>query len=149
MILPATWTFAQLNEYLMSKLEELKGYLHIAQPKSQAAESNPKAELAGTAEQARGPMNVAPSTPPEVREPEKKVAQSRHGPKPDLENHRKVAEIVKPYGDEWKEEKSLAKICKTLDREKIACPEKWQYRKSPARTWSRAPSITKIWSSRR
>ena len=66
-------------------------------------------------------------------------AQRKRGPKPDSENHLKVARILKKYGDDWTSDLKLGMICEELDRQKVPVNRTWPLRKlAPARSWSRA-----------
>ena len=61
------------------------------------------------------------------------------GLEPNIDRHRAVANVVRQYGEAWKQEANLEKICRELDRLKVKVPEKWtKWDDGPARTWKRA-----------
>jgi hypothetical protein len=65
-------------------------------------------------------------------------APRKRGPKPDAENHAKVASIIRAYGENWTSDDSLVEICDELDRQKVPVPKTWLMRpEGPARSWSR------------
>ena len=70
--------------------------------------------------------------------PWSRTQQKKRGPKTDLENHTKVAKIVRSYGDTWTTDENLSEICEELDREEIPIPKTWPERDPPSRSWRRA-----------
>jgi hypothetical protein len=64
-----------------------------------------------------------------------KALRRRRGPKPDMENHRKVAQVVSRCGPEWQDKAALNKICGTLDRKKIPAPKSWAKWTPAVRSW--------------
>src|SRR5207244_4089055 len=65
-------------------------------------------------------------------------SRRRRGPKPDFENHAKVAAIVSTFGEDWTADDKRPDLCEKLDEEKVPVPNKWPTRNPPSRTWSRA-----------
>jgi len=47
----------------------------------------------------------------------------RHGPRPDIDSHRKVAEVVEKLGPQWKE--NAARLCESLDGAEVRVSEDW------------------------
>lgn len=70
--------------------------------------------------------------------PWSRTQQRKRGPKADLENHAKVAKIIRSYGDTWTADENLSDICESLDREEIPIPKTWPTRTPPSRSWRRA-----------
>jgi hypothetical protein len=62
------------------------------------------------------------------------------GPRPDIEHHRQVAEIVSTFGDDWELDTNLLAMCKEFDKRKVPFPPNWRKRRPPARSWARAAS---------
>jgi hypothetical protein len=61
------------------------------------------------------------------------------GPRPDMTKHESIANAVRPYGEDWKQENNLEDIAKKLDREKVPVTKTWPNRKpAGARTWKTA-----------
>ena len=56
--------------------------------------------------------------------------------------HRAIADTVKPFGDDWKQQSNLEKIAALLDQDKKRTPPKnvWADLNPPARSWKRALS---------
>jgi len=50
----------------------------------------------------------------------------RHGPKPDMNRHRTIAEIVSPYGERWNEPANSRTIADKLDQLNVATPKGWR-----------------------
>jgi hypothetical protein len=66
------------------------------------------------------------------------AAPRKRGPKPDRENHSKVAALIRGFGESWTTDDNLAEICDELDRQKIPVPKTWLARaEGPARSWNR------------
>jgi len=66
------------------------------------------------------------------------TAARKRGPKPDRENHARVAALIRAYGEQWTSDDNLVEICEELDRQKVPMPKTWLMRKEgPARSWSR------------
>jgi len=51
--------------------------------------------------------------------------QSPRGRKPDTENHKKVAEIIKRH-QPWRTRESVRRICEELDSQRIPTPGQWK-----------------------
>jgi hypothetical protein len=65
--------------------------------------------------------------------------QRKRGPRPDIENHQKVATIIRRYEDDWILDENLAEICEALDHQKVPIPKTWPSRRdAKSHTWSRA-----------
>ena len=60
------------------------------------------------------------------------------GPAPKMDDHRKVADVVRPYGDHWRDENNLQKIVATLDGLEVPIPPTWPNRKDKSHNWERA-----------
>jgi hypothetical protein len=99
-----------LYENLTSSLHKLKSLLVIALP------------------EARNDPN----------KPENKLPRRRPGPRPDIESHRKVAQITRRCGSDWQDEAVLEKVCRALDRNKISASKSWAKWTPPALSWERA-----------
>ena len=74
--------------------------------------------------------------------PESKSAsakpQHRRGPKPDVENHQKVAALIRRYGEDWILDENLEGICEKLDEMNVPAPKTWATRNDgKSHTWSR------------
>ena len=52
-------------------------------------------------------------------------ARRRPGPIPMTADHKKLADIVEPYGADWKEPGNLEQICNAADRKKVFAPKDW------------------------
>jgi hypothetical protein len=66
------------------------------------------------------------------------VSRQPRGPKPATVTHNAIADVVAPYGDEWKKEKNLSQIARQLDTDGVPTRNSWKQRKPPARSWRRA-----------
>jgi hypothetical protein len=65
--------------------------------------------------------------------------ERKRGPKPDLENHQKVASLVRRYEDDWILDENLEQICEMLDQLQIPIPKTWPTRiDGKSHSWSRA-----------
>jgi hypothetical protein len=64
--------------------------------------------------------------------------KAKRGPKPRMDFHRAVAEVMKSFGMNWKEQSNLERIARELDRRKIPPLQSWLGRDRRARTWRRA-----------
>ena len=74
----------------------------------------------------------------EVPESTFKTQDRKRGPKADTENHEKVAQIVRAFGEAWTSDENLVEICEELDRQQVPAPKTWATRSDGvARTWSR------------
>ena len=63
----------------------------------------------------------------------------KRGPKPDVENHAKVVNIVSSYGEHWTLDDNLREVCDTLDQQNVPIPKTWPVRlDGRSRSWSRA-----------
>jgi hypothetical protein len=60
----------------------------------------------------------------------------KRGPQTDMERHRKIAGIVEPYGQGWKQESNLIRIAAQLDREGVSVRKSWK--EQGVRKWNRA-----------
>lgn len=69
--------------------------------------------------------------------------QRRRGPEPKLDRHRDISRIVRPYGDDWRQDANLNLISKALDRAGIPVSPNWHKWKPPAHTFSRALKMRK------
>lgn len=65
---------------------------------------------------------------------------AKPGPKPKIDRHQAIAEVVEPYGEKWKEQDNLEKISDALNKRKrdIPPPASWAKRERPAKSWTRA-----------
>jgi len=89
---------------------------------------------------AQEPLNEPSSSPFWNRRPS--LIERKRGPKTDLANYAKVAQIVNGYGSEWTADGNLVKICEELDRQKIPPPKTWiSRREGPARSWTRGRQL--------
>jgi hypothetical protein len=71
--------------------------------------------------------------------PTKPGAQRKRGPKPDVENHRRVQAVVNRFDDDWILDDNLLAICESLDAQKVPIPKTWSTRADGrSHTWSRA-----------
>ncbi len=76
---------------------------------------------------------ASPQQPVKTQKPQRK-----RGPKPDLDNHLKVAALVRRYGDDWILDDNLLEICERLDEQRIPIPRTWPSRKDGrSHTWTR------------
>ena len=69
------------------------------------------------------------------------LAQSRRrrGPKPDMARHQKIAAVVEPYGQAWKQERNLQEIARRLDQEHVGVRKSWtELEPQAVRSWKRA-----------
>jgi hypothetical protein len=67
-----------------------------------------------------------------------RAAPRKRGPKRDMENHSKVAALIRSFGENWTADDNLLEICDELDRQKIPPPKTWLTRpEGPARRWNR------------
>jgi hypothetical protein len=65
--------------------------------------------------------------------------QRKRGPKPDVENHQKVAALIRRYGDDWILDDNLQDICEALDSQHVPIPKTWPSRTDgKSHSWSRA-----------
>jgi hypothetical protein len=65
----------------------------------------------------------------------------RRGPPANMDLHRTIFQIVKPYGSDWKDLSNLEQIAKKLDRTKrtLTPPSRlWANRRPPVRSWKSA-----------
>ena len=76
--------------------------------------------------------------PPKPQGSVQPARRPKRGSRPDTENHFKVADIVRPYGDTWKDADTLDKICSELDAAKVPPSKAWSSREPSARSWERA-----------
>ncbi len=115
--------------------------IDIAWVELQQARSRPK-----TAEQKAtqriwnrtGSGNVTPvkALPPNLTG--RQVLERKRGPKADIENHVKVAEIITAHGDAWTTDDHLREICDALDQEGVPIPKTWPMRADgKSRSWTR------------
>jgi hypothetical protein len=58
----------------------------------------------------------------------------RHGPRPDIDSHRKVAEVVDRLGPQWKDDPEL--LCQSLDDAKVSVSKAWL--KKRRESWNEA-----------
>ena len=66
------------------------------------------------------------------------AAPRKRGPKPDRENHLKVATLIRSYGENWTTDDNLVEICDELDRQSVPVPKTWLMRREGlARSWTR------------
>ena len=64
--------------------------------------------------------------------------QRKRGPRPDVENHQKVAAIIRRYEDDWILDDNLIEVCEALDQQQVPPPKTWASRSDgKAHTWSR------------
>jgi hypothetical protein len=64
--------------------------------------------------------------------------QRKRGPKPDTENHQRVAAIIRRYDDDWILDDNLLEICEALDAQHVPIPKKWPSRTDgKSHSWSR------------
>ena len=108
------------------------------------------------------PAEVLTSPPVQAREPRKPIwdrtgssriwskagenksappakPQRKRGPRPDVENHRKVTAIVRRYEADWILDDNLIEICEALDQQHVPIPKTWPSRTDgKSHTWSRA-----------
>jgi hypothetical protein len=67
-----------------------------------------------------------------------KGPQRKRGPRPDVENHQKVAAIIRRYDDDWILDDNLTEICEALDQQHVPVPKTWASRADgKSHTWSR------------
>lgn len=67
-----------------------------------------------------------------------RTQERKRGPKADSENHEKVVNIVKAFGETWTSDDNLVEICEELDKQGVPVPKTWASRSDGvARTWSR------------
>ena len=52
--------------------------------------------------------------------------------------HKSIANVVAPYGNDWRQSENLEKIVAQLDREKVPPSKSWTRRTPPARSWEKA-----------
>jgi hypothetical protein len=64
--------------------------------------------------------------------------QQRHGPLPDMETHRAIAQVVDQYDGRWGEARTLEKVAAQLDQRKVPLPKGWSKWKLRPRSWKRA-----------
>jgi hypothetical protein len=65
------------------------------------------------------------------------VVKKKRGPRPDIENHKKVADIVGQHPDDWRtNEDVLEAICRKLDSKHVPTSTKWK-----TRSWKRAQDL--------
>lgn len=64
----------------------------------------------------------------------------KRGPKANMDFHRAVADLVRPYDGKWREKSNLISLSKQLDRNRKETPPlfAWRSRRPPAATWSQA-----------
>jgi hypothetical protein len=78
---------------------------------------------------------------PGVAQPDRakaQKAQRKRGPRPDVENHLKVAALVRRYDDDWMLDDNLIEICEALDDQQVPVPKTWaNHSDGKARSWSR------------
>jgi hypothetical protein len=60
------------------------------------------------------------------------------GPLPDVNRHRAIAEIVRRYGDDWRQSENLIQICSELDHAGIPVSKFWLKWRPPAQTFKKA-----------
>lgn len=60
----------------------------------------------------------------------------QHGPKANMDRHRKIAEIVEPYGDEWKQ--NVDEVARKLDGQKVPTSAAWAKQGRKVLSWQRA-----------
>lgn len=78
--------------------------------------------------------NTAKKEPGKTQKPQRK-----RGPKPDVENHQRVAAIIRRYEGDWILDDNLIEICETLDQQHVPIPKTWPSRTDgKSHTWSRA-----------
>ena len=101
-------------------------------------------------------VNIAPEPPRDPRRPiwdrsgnsgiwaspqqaaKAQKPQRKRGPKPDLDNHLKVAALIRRYGDDWILDDNLLEISEKLDELGIPVPKTWPSRKDGrSHTWTR------------
>ena len=66
------------------------------------------------------------------------LRKRRRGPKPAMERHHKITEIVKCFGNDWRKEHTLEQIAEDLDRAKVSVPKAWKQWERVPQTWVRA-----------
>jgi len=81
-----------------------------------------------------GSHRTAPAISPpvqtaQVRPPHGAAVPRKRGPKPDVDNHRKVQEIVEGFGEKWTNDEALAEIADLLDKAHVPVPKKWAFRR--------------------
>ncbi len=68
-----------------------------------------------------------------------KPTQRKRGPKPDADNHNKVATIIRRYEGDWVLDENLQAICEALDAQGVPIPKTWPTRSDgKSHSWSRA-----------
>ena len=81
----------------------------------------------------------ATTSPRQTRSGALEKTQRKRGPKPDMENHLKVAALIRRYEDDWILDENLIEICEALDQQRIPIPKTWPARSDgKSHTWSRA-----------
>jgi len=69
-------------------------------------------------------------------------AKETRGPRPALDNHRKVAAIVAKVRESWTTDEGLRKVCDELDRQRVPAVTTWLMRKEgKAQSWRRAREL--------
>lgn len=60
-------------------------------------------------------------------------------PRPDMENHQKVANLIRRYGQDWILDDNLMDICEALDSQRVPIRKTWPSRSDgQSHSWSRA-----------
>lgn len=62
-------------------------------------------------------------------------SQAKRGPKPDMDALKKIAKILAPYGERWKETADLSLIFQKLDSNGVDFPKRWRTKEPRARGW--------------
>ena len=62
----------------------------------------------------------------------------RYGPKPAMERHHRIADVVTRHGNEWTRADNLERVAAALDKEKITVSQAWATWNPAARSWRRA-----------
>lgn len=82
-------------------------------------------------------LEVLESTPESTLSREIPAApHGKRGPQPDMALHRKIAGIVEPYGQGWRQESNLIRIAAELDQASVSVKKSWKEQR--VRTWNRA-----------
>jgi hypothetical protein len=103
--------------------------------------------LVGLYKQVPEPADVVVTTAPEMPiwgrtlEHAQPVPSTRRkrGPKPDMQNHNKVAEVISGYREAWAHDENLSEVCEQLDSAGVPIPKTWPRRTDgKSRSWARA-----------
>ena len=122
------WKLLPSAEALAVKLLSLEGDTQYA---AQSNVQETRYQPSGTEAESTKPGGERLARPSEK-------SRKPRGPAPKMEDHRRVADVVRGFSDLWRTQENLEKIGPELDRKGVPVPPTWPKRRPAIRSWRRA-----------